>query len=229
MVQPLTIVIPIYPGVTQLDFTGPHQFFSRVPDVRVIVASQDARPVEADGMVFTGLADLMTITGCDILCVPGGNGCFMAMENVAFLRRLHELGQRARFIGSVCTGSLLLAAAGLLKGKRAACHWAWRDLLPAFGVIADTGRVVRDGNIITGGGVTAGMDFALAIIAEAYGQSLAERIQLGLEYAPEPPFQAGRPETAPAPVRDAEIARLRAYRPARQAAVEAAAARLRSR
>ena len=229
MTEPLTILIPIYPGVTQLDFTGPHQFFSRLADARVIVASLDARPVEADGITFSGLADLTRIDYCDILCVPGGSGCGDAIENTAYLDKIRQLGRTARYIGSVCTGSLILGAAGLLAGKRAACHWAWRDLLPAFGAIADDGRVVRDGNIITGGGVTAGIDFALVMITEVFGRQIAESIQLGLEYAPEPPFNAGRPETAPAAVREAVMARMAVDRPARRAAIEAAAARLRKR
>ena len=103
-----------------------------------------------------------------------------------------------RYLTSVCTGSLILGAAGLLSGKRAACHWAWRDLLPLFGAIADDGRVVRDGNVITGGGVTAGIDFALTVLAELAGEDFAQAIQLGLEYAPAPPFNAGRPETGAA-------------------------------
>jgi len=108
-----------------------------------------------------------------------------------------RLAAGARYLTSVCTGSLILAATGLLKGRRAACHWAWRDLLTLFGAIPDPARVVRDGDIFTGGGVTAGMDFALTLAAELAGPDFAQRLQLGLEYAPSPPFDAGRPETAP--------------------------------
>jgi hypothetical protein len=126
----------------------------------------------------------------------------------------------------VCTGSLALGAAGLLRGKRAACHWAWRDLLEEFGAIPDPGRVVRDGNIVTGGGVTAGIDFALTLAAELAGEETAQAIQLGIEYAPAPPFEAGRPEIAPPAVLARATERYAAGAPQRRAAVEAAAARM---
>lgn len=196
MTRPLTILMPLYPGVTHLDFTGPHQFFALVPDTDVIVASVDARPVVARGLTFSGLADLAAIDSCDVLCVPGGVGCVEAIEDPVFVEHVRRLATTARYVTSVCTGSLILGAAGLLVGRLAACHWAWRDLLPLFGAVPDAGRVVRDGNLITGGGVTAGIDFALAVIAEIAGVERAESIQLALEYAPSPPFTAGRPETA---------------------------------
>ncbi|MCT8468914.1 DJ-1/PfpI family protein [Chromohalobacter canadensis] len=194
------IVIPIYPGVTQLDFTGPHQFFSRVPQAEVVVASVGGLPVEAQGLTFTNLADLEDITACDMLCVPGGLGCLDAAEDARFLHAIQRLAGTARYLTSVCTGSLILGAAGLLRGRHAACHWAWRDMLPLFGAIPDAGRIVRDGNLITGGGVTAGIDLALTVIAELLGDETAQAAQLTLEYAPEPPFDAGRPDTAPASV-----------------------------
>src|SRR5207253_1287006 len=132
----------------------------------------------------------------------------------------------ARFVTSVGTGSLALGAAGLLRGRRAACHWAWRELLPAFGAIADPARVVRDGNVITGGGVTAGIDFALSVVAELAGPETAQAIQLQIEYAPAPPFDAGSPESAPPAVLARVRERNQAMAARRQAAVEAAAARL---
>jgi cyclohexyl-isocyanide hydratase len=132
----------------------------------------------------------------------------------------------ARYITSVCTGSLLLGAAGLLRGRRAACHWAWRDLLTAFGATPDPARVVRDGSIITGGGVTAGIDMALTVMAEIAGRDYAEAVQLGLEYAPSPPFDSGRPEAARPEVLEAARARVDAMRLERDAAVRRAAARL---
>lgn len=221
--QPLIIVMPLYPGVTQLDFTGPHQFFSRVPQARVITASMGGQPISADGLVFTGLADLAAVGACDILCVPGGPGSTEMIADPAFMARIRRLSGTARYITSVCTGSLILGAAGLLVGKRAACHWGWRELLTQFGAIPDAGRVARDGNIITGGGVTAGIDFALAVIHEVCGRETAESIQLGLEYAPEPPFNAGRPETAPASVFGPAAARIAAKVASRQNVVEQAA------
>jgi transcriptional regulator GlxA family with amidase domain len=119
------------------------------------------------------------------------------MNDAAFMAEIRRLGAGARYVTSVCTGSLILGAAGLLKGRRAACHWAWRNLLTLFGATPDAGRVVRDGDIITGGGVTAGIDFALTLAAELTNPETAQLIQLSLEYAPAPPFDAGRPETAP--------------------------------
>jgi putative intracellular protease/amidase len=219
----LTIVIPIYEGVTHLDFTGPHQFFTRQPGMNVIVASVGARPVTADGLTFANLADLGAIDHCDVLCVPGGNGCTAAMEDKLYMSAIRGLAAGARYITSVCTGSLILGAAGLLEGKRAACHWAWRDLLTLFGAIPDAGRVVRDGNIITGGGVTAGIDFALVVMAELAGEEAAQAVQLMLEYEPAPPFRAGRPELAPPTVRDLVAARTASAMPARRAAVARAA------
>lgn len=219
MSDPLVFVIPIYPGVTHLDFTGPHQFFSRVPNAKVIVASVGAQPIAADSITFSGLADLAKIERCDVICVPGGYGCTDAMRDPVYMAAIKRLAAGARYVTSVCTGSLILGAAGLLKGRRAACHWAWRDLLGQFGAIPDPGRVVRDGNVFTGGGVTAGIDFALTLIAEIGGPDTAQMIQLGLEYAPAPPFNAGRPETAPKEILDKTLARIQPMMAQRRQAV----------
>lgn len=199
MAAALTILMPIYDGVTQLDFTGPYQFFFRTPDVKVIVASMDARPINANGLVFAELVDLRKVERCDVLCIPGGNA-IEAMENDDLLTEIKRLAATATYLTSVCTGSLVLGAAGLLVGKRAACHWSYRDRLSLFGAIPEAGRVVRDGNIISGGGITAGIDFALTMIAELRGREVAQGVQLALEYAPAPPFEAGLPELAPASV-----------------------------
>lgn len=196
-VPPFRIVFAIYPGMTHLDFTGPHQFLSRTPNSETVVASAAGGAVAADGLTFADTARLADISACDLICVPGGIVATRVAQDPVFVGELKRLAAGAKYITSVCTGSLILGAAGLLKGKRAACHWAWRDLLPLFGAIPDEGRVVRDGNIITGGGVTAGIDFALTVLAEIAGDTVAQAIQLGLEYAPAPPFDAGRPETAP--------------------------------
>jgi cyclohexyl-isocyanide hydratase len=190
-------VFPLYAGITQLDFTGPHQVFSRLPGAKVTVASIEARDIETDGLRFAGLADLARIERCDVLCVPGGYGTADAMQDAAYMAAIRRLAASARYVTSVCTGSLILAAAGLLRGRRAACHWSWRDLLPLFGAIPDPARVVRDGNILTAGGVTSGIDFGLTLLAELGGPETAQAIQLTVEYAPAPPFQSGRPETAP--------------------------------
>lgn len=193
----LQIVIALFPGVTHLDFTGPHQILCRLPGARVTVASMGGADIEADGLVFTRLTPLSDIEACDLLLIPGGFGTTEAMNDRNFIAEIRRLADGARYVTSVCTGSLVLGAAGLLKGKRAACHWAWRDQLALFGAIPDPARVARDGRYITGGGVTAGIDFALTVVAELAGDDMAQSIQLAVEYAPDPPFNAGRPETAP--------------------------------
>jgi cyclohexyl-isocyanide hydratase len=226
MPENVEIVFPIYPGVTQLDFTGPHQFLARVPGARLVTASIGGAPIASDGLVFAELAPLETVERCDVICVPGGLGCAEAMNDARYISAIRRLAAGARYVTSVCTGSLILGAADLLRGKRAACHWAWRELLTLFGAIPDPGRVVRDGNVLTGGGVTAGIDFAVTLAAELAGPATAQAIQLALEYAPAPPFNAGRPETAPPEVLAAVNDRMAAAMPARRAAVERAAARL---
>jgi putative intracellular protease/amidase len=205
-----TIVMPVYAGVTHLDFTAPHQFLVRVPNTIVLVASMGGAPLDAEGLHFCDLQTLEAIHACDVLCVPGGAGTIAALEDDDFLEQIHRLGKNAKYIASVCTGSLILAAAGLIRGRQAACHWAWIDLLPLFGVVPNGGRVVRDGNLLTGGGVTAGIDFALTLVAEIAGEDVAQEVQLGLEYAPAPPYEAGRPETAPAHILRSVRARLAA-------------------
>ena len=225
--NPIRIVFVLFPGVTQLDFTGPHQVFSSLPNAEVRLASVTGEPIESQGIVFGGLRRLAEIQACDVICVPGGSGTTdNAIADAELLAQIRRLAAEARYVTSVCTGSLVLGAAGLLRGKRAACHWAWRDLLTLFGAIPDPGRVVSDGNIVTGGGVTAGIDFALTLVSEMVSPKTAQSIQLQLEYAPAPPFEAGDPERAPRDIRDAVDRRLDTVAARRRAAVEAAAARL---
>lgn len=221
-----TIVFAIFPGVTQLDFTGPHQVFSRVPGARVRVASAAGGTIEADGLAFSGLDRLAAIQTCDVLCIPGGAGTGAALLDADFIAEIQRLAAGARYLTSVCTGSLILGAAGLLRGKRAACHWASLDLLERFGAVPDPGRVVRDGNVITGGGVTAGIDFALTLAAEIAGRDVAQAIQLTLEYAPAPPFQSGAPDTAPPEILERVLRLMDRNQAERTIAVETAAARL---
>jgi putative intracellular protease/amidase len=223
MAAPLVIVFPIYPGVTHLDFTGPHQVLSRLPGAKTVVASVEGRPVDTDGFRFDGLARLEDVDQCDVLCVPGGHGCIAALQDPAYMTAIRRLAASARYVTSVCTGSLILGAAGLLAGKRAACHWAWRDLLAPLGAIPDPARVVRDGNILTGGGVTAGIDFALTLAAEIAGEEAAQALQLGFEYAPAPPFNSGSPDTAPRAVLERVQALNAAQQAARRAAIDQAA------
>jgi len=222
----LQILFVLYPGVTHLDFTGPHQVLARTPNAEVIVASLGGVDVEAEGLTFTNLADLANVERCDVLCLPGGFGTTEAMLNEDFMRHIRRLGAGATYLTSVCTGSLILGAAGFLQGKRAATHWAWRELLPAFGAIVAEERVARDGNVITGGGVTAGIDFGLVMLEELAGRDYAEGTQLGLEYAPAPPFNSGRPELARPEVLAAVKARMAAAVDSRAAAAAEAADRM---
>ena len=217
----------IYPGMTQLDFTGPHTVFTRLPKTEVIVASLAGGAVESDGgLIFSGIRKMADIDRCDLLFFPGGFAVTEVINDAAFMAEVARLAAGARYLTSVCTGSLVLGAAGLLKGREAACHWAWRDMLSLFGATPNPDRVVRDGNIITGGGVTAGIDFALTVAAELAGEVFAQGIQLGLEYAPAPPFQAGRPETAPPAVLTAVQANMDRLLPGRLAQVREAAGRM---
>ena len=202
------VVIPLYEGVTPLDFVGPYQFFRVLPDMEIIIAALGRDALTADGLTFGNLADLETIKAAISSASPADWGCFRAMEDARFLGAIRRLADGADYVTSVCTGSLILSAAGLLKGRRAACHWAFKELLAAFGAIPDGGRVVRDGNVITGGGITAGVDFALTLIAELRGVDAAQSAQLLLEYSPAPPFQAGVPESAPPHIRAAILDRL---------------------
>jgi transcriptional regulator GlxA family with amidase domain len=218
------VVFALFPRITQLDFTGPFEVFARLPGARCTLASVDGGNIQGDGgITFTGVMRLDGIERCTLLCVPGGFGTVAALADQSYLRQLRRLGRQARYVTSVCTGSLLLAAAGMLHGKRAACHWAWRDLLSEFGVTPDAARIVRDGNVITGGGVTAGIDMALSVMADIAGADYAQSVQLALEYAPEPPFDCGRPERARPEVVSAVRQRLDEMGRERRAAVRRAA------
>lgn len=199
---PFTIGFVLFPMVTQLDFTGPLQVLHRLPGAQTLILATDMAPVPSDcglGLVPTGTLD--SCPQLDMICVPGGFGVEAAMQDpqlVAFVRRQAE---GARYVTSVCTGAFVLGAAGLLQGRRATTHWAYHPLLARCGAIPTEGRVVRDGNLITGGGVTAGIDFALTIAAEIAGEAVARRIQLSIEYDPAPPYTDGHPDRAGADVR----------------------------
>jgi cyclohexyl-isocyanide hydratase len=227
MTTDFVVVFALYPRITQLDFTGPFEVFARLPGARCLLGSVPGGSITADGgLTFADVAALRDIPSCALLCVPGGFGTVAALEDQAYLAELRRLAATARYITSVCTGSLLLAAAGLLVGKRAACHWAWRESLAAFAATPDPARVVRDGNVITGGGVTAGIDMALVVMAEIAGADYAQTVQLAIEYAPAPPYECGRPEQARPQILAAARARLDGVRAMRDAAVMRAAARL---
>jgi len=217
----LEIGILVFPGVQQLDLTGPYEVFASLPEAKVHLIWKDCAAItSATGLV---LGPTMTFSECpalDVLCVPGGGGVNALLQDKEVLGFLRTQAKRARYVTSVCTGSLVLGAAGLLKGRRATTHWFSHDFLEKFGAIPVHGRVVRDGNLITAGGVTAGIDFGLAVVAELVGKEQAEAIQLGLEYAPEPPFAAGTPDDAPAAVLAAVRERLAATRKAREAIID---------
>ena len=224
---PFHVVFALFPRITQLDFTGPYEVLTRLPGARCVLASVAGGDLEVDsGHALLRAAParrhrrMRSALRTRRLRHGGGR------RGPGLSRRLRRLGAKARYITSVCTGSLLLAAAGLLRGKRAACHWAWRDKLADFGVTQDPARVVRDGLIFTGGGVTAGIDMALEVMAEIGGRDLAETVQLAIEYAPAPPFESGRPELAREPVLRAARARLDSMRAERDAAIGRAAAAL---
>lgn len=197
MGQPFRIGFLLYPHVTQLDLTGPAQFFSRMADAEVRLVWKDKAPVMTDaGFAILPTDSFETCPDLDMICVPGGGGQPAVMGDPEVLAWLAAQGAQAKYVTSVCSGSLLLGAAGLMTGYRAGAHWAYRDMLTLFGATPVAERVVKDRNRITGGGVTAGIDFALAVIAEVQGVAAAEAIQLAYEYAPQPPFGSGTPATS---------------------------------
>ena len=203
----LHIGMLLFPRLTQLDLTGPFEVLHRVPDTKIHLVWKDTQPVFADSGL--GLIPTMSFADCpplDIVFVPGGAGQVALMTDPVVLDFLRHHGKTARYVTSVCTGALVLGAAGLLDGYRATTHWAFVELLATFGARHEPDRVVVDRNRITGGGVTAGIDFALQLAAALAGEDVAKSIQLGLEYDPAPPFGSGHPDVAD----PALVARLRA-------------------
>lgn len=226
-VAPLHIAFLLFPGVTQLDLTAPAQVLSRLGNAKLDLVAKTRDPVTTDAQFpLLPTATFADVPRTDILCVPGGFGTVAAMEDAETLAWLRQVADTAQWVTSVCTGSLVLAAAGLLTGYRATSHWASRDQLAWFGAEPVAGRVVFDRNRVTGGGVTAGIDFALALTAAIRGEDHAKFVQLSLEYDPAPPFDSGSPERADA----AAIARYQAmvaqFAPGREEKVRAIALRL---
>lgn len=192
-----SVVFVLFPGVTQLDLTGPAQVLSRLPGASTVLAARSADPVMTDcGFAIVPTVPFARAPQADILCVPGGHGVTDALTDRATIDFIARQAAGAKWITSVCTGAFLLGQAGLLQGKRAATHWAYAHLLPLVGATHQNARVVEDGNIITAGGVTAGIDFALTLVAREAGLGVAQSLQLGFEYDPAPPFRSGTPETA---------------------------------
>ncbi len=193
----MNIGMLIFPNVTQLDFTAPHEVFARCKNFKISVIAKSLAPVIAsDGLSLNPNTTLDSSPDLDLLFVPGGPRIGELMADLEILNFLRQQEDKARYITSVCTGALLLGAAGLLQGYRAATHWLSMDLLTIFGATAVPERIVIDRNRITAGGVTAGIDFALQVISEISGEEEAKKIQLLIEYNPQPPFQSGHPSVA---------------------------------
>ncbi|MBA4223391.1 MAG: AraC family transcriptional regulator [Methylobacterium sp.] len=213
----LSFGILVFPQVQQLDLTGPYEVFASARGAEVHLIWKDTAPLKAaTGLTLTPTTTFAACPPLDVLCVPGGSGVNPLLNDETVLAFLRERAAQVRYLTSVCTGSLVLGMAGLLTGKRATSHWNAHDLLARFGAIPTEGRVVRDGNLITAGGVTSGIDFGLTVIAELLGEEEAQLIQLSLEYAPEPPFRAGTPQEAPAAILAAARQRLAGSRAARE-------------
>jgi cyclohexyl-isocyanide hydratase len=189
----------IFPELTQLDFTGPQQVLARLPQSAMHIVAKSAAPVPSDSGL--SLVPTHTFENCprlDLICIPGGStGVVRAMGDRETIEFVQRQSSTAKYVTSVCTGAFILGAAGLLKGRRATTHWAFTELLPLIGATYERGRVVKDGNVITAGGVTSGIDFGLRMVADIAGEAVAQGIQLGLEYDPDPPFASGHPDRAP--------------------------------
>jgi cyclohexyl-isocyanide hydratase len=223
----LQIGFLLFPRVQQLDLTGPYDVLASMPETEVrLIAKTGDCITSSTGLVMRPDTTYDDCPPLDVICVPGGSGVGDLIPDTATLDFLRHTARHARYVTSVCTGALVLGAAGLLRGRRATTHWAFHELLAPFGAIPVRERVVRDGNLITGGGITAGIDFALTLAAELIGEEAAQALQLELEYAPAPPFNAGSPDTAP----HAVVERVRAMNAesvaTRRRIVEAAAAKL---
>ena len=223
----LNVGMILFPNLTQLDLTGAYEVFARLPGTKVSLIAAAVTPVRSErGLTIAPDATFESAPELDILCVPGGPGVDALMEDEGLLRFLRARAAGARYVTSVCTGALVLGAAGLLQGYRATTHWLSLDLLPLFRAEPVDARVVVDRNRITGGGVTAGIDFALTVAAEVFGQETAQEVQLMLEYCPSPPFSSGSPRTAPAGVVKSVITAREGTQSRRRAIAERAAARL---
>jgi cyclohexyl-isocyanide hydratase len=193
----------LFPNVTQLDLTGPLQVLHRLPESKVYIVAKTREPVPSDcGLSLVPTTTFADCPALDLICVPGGAGVSGAIADKATVEFVRRQSAAAKYVTSVCTGAFVLGVASQLQGRRATTHWAYTHLLPLVGARHEKARVVRDGNVLTGGGVTAGIDFALAVAAEVAGPEVAQRIQLSIEYDPHPPFSAGSPDAAPGSVRD---------------------------
>lgn len=226
MSDQLRVAFLLFPNVTQLDLTGPAQVLSRLGNARLDLVWRSLVPVPTDaGFSIVPTATFADIASADILCVPGGIGVADVIADDEAIDWVTRVGASAAWVTSVCTGSLILGGAGLLRGYRAATHWAWMEHLALFGAEPVAERVVIDRNRITGGGVTAGIDFALRLMAEVRGEEHAKLVQLGLEYDPKPPFDAGTPERAGSALVERYRRRADRLAPGREEALRAAVSR----
>lgn len=227
MNRPLQIGLLLFPDVTQLDLTGPWEVFARTPDVECHLIWKDRQAVRSDrGLSILPTTSFADCPPLDVICVPGGPGQIALMSDDVTLNFLRQQADQAKWVTSVCTGSLVLGAAGLLKGYRATSHWSSIDQLALLGAEPVSQRVVRDRNRISGAGVTSGIDFALTLVAEIAGDAVAKSVQLQMEYDPEPPFTSGSPHTAPPQEVEQARAKMAEFLATRRAATERAARRL---
>ena len=226
--DPFRVAMLVFPKITQLDLTAPQEVLAKVPGVDIRLYWKDLQPVvSASGMVLIPTSTLDDEDSpIDLLCVPGGPGQIDLMTDEQVLAFLRRTASQARYVTSVCTGSLLLAAAGLLQGYRATTHWMAIEDLSLLGAIAVEERVVIDRNRITGAGVTAGIDLALVVIAQLWGPGMARAVQLALEYDPQPPFAAGSPKTASPEEVERLLKRTQPVLERRRAATQAAVSNL---
>ena len=195
--SPINIVFVLFPEITQLDFTGPAQFLARMPGACLYTAAETLNPIRTDsGFSVLPNTQFESCPRADVLCVPGGFGVESAILRASLVDFVRTQARQARWITSVCTGAFILGTAGLLRGKRATTHWAYTHLLPRVAATYENSRVVEDDNVITAGGVTSGIDFALTLIARSATPATAQRIQLALEYDPAPPYACGHPNIA---------------------------------
>lgn len=220
----LLVNFALFDGVTQLDLTGPYEVLARAPGFQCEMVAKDLAPVRSDrGLQLVPTQTIATAAPCDLLVVPGGPGTDAALGDAQWVRFVREQAAQARWVFGICTGSLLLGAAGLLVGRRASGHWLARDLLVQFGATPMDDRTTEDGKYFTSGGVTAGIDMALKVVASLLDQDAAEQIQLQIEYDPEPPFAGGTPFTSRQAIIDRCITASAERRRIREAAVAAAA------
>lgn len=214
----------IFPNLTQLDFTGPLQVLARLPQSTTHIIAKSETPVPSDcGLSLVPTCTFANCPPLDLICVPGGvSGVIGAIGDQETIEFVREQAHGAKYVTSVCTGAFVLGVAGLLKGRRVTTHWAYTDLLPLVGATYEKARVVKDGNLITAGGVTSGIDFGLSVVAEIAGDAAAQAIQLGIEYDPSPPFDSGHPDRAPQNVKSALASRYEKANLALRAGIEQA-------